>query len=78
MKEARIKKKYETMANEITPKSKIFQDCLKAFLVGGIICDVGQLIHNIYIFWFFRRKSYEYCSYNNDIYRCIINWNRHI
>ena len=50
MKEARIKKKYETMANEITPKSKIFQDCLKAFLVGGIICDVGHLIHNIYIY----------------------------
>ena len=37
------------MANEITPKSKILPDCLKAFLVGGIICDIGQLIHNIYI-----------------------------
>ena len=49
MKEAKIKKKYETMANEITPKSKIFQDCLKAFIVGGVICDIGQLIHNIYI-----------------------------
>ena len=48
-KEARIQKKYENMANELTPKSKIFQDCLKAFLVGGLICDIGQLIHNIYI-----------------------------
>ena len=47
MKEEKIKKKYETMANEVTPKSKIFQDCLKAFLVGGLICDIGQFIHNI-------------------------------
>lgn len=35
------------MTNEVTPKSKIFQDCLKAFLVGGLICDVGQFINNI-------------------------------
>ena len=35
------------MANDATPKSKIFQDCLKAFLVGGLICDVGQFIYNI-------------------------------
>ena len=47
MKEEQIKKKYKTMANEATPKSKIVQDCLKAFLVGGLICDVGQFIHNM-------------------------------
>ena len=47
MKEKKIKKKYEVMTNEVTPKSKIFQDCLKAFLVGGLICDVGQFIYNI-------------------------------
>ncbi|MDO5517592.1 MAG: stage V sporulation protein AC [Clostridium sp.] len=48
-KEERIKKKYENMATEVTPKSKIFQDCLKAFLVGGLICDIGQLVHNFYV-----------------------------
>ena len=47
MKEERIKKKYETMANEVAPKSKIFKNCLRAFLVGGLICDVGQFVHNI-------------------------------
>ena len=35
------------MAKEATPKSEIFKNCLKAFLVGGIICDIGQLIMNI-------------------------------
>ena len=47
MKEEKIKKKYETMANEVIPKSKIFKNCLKAFLVGGLICDIGQFIHNV-------------------------------
>jgi stage V sporulation protein AC len=47
MKEDKIRKRYETMANEAAPKSKIFQDCLKAFLVGGLICDVGQFIYNM-------------------------------
>lgn len=49
IKEAIIKKKYETMANEVAPKSKIMRDCLRAFLVGGLICDVGQIIYNIAI-----------------------------
>ena len=49
IKEAIIKKKYEMMANEVTPKSKIMRDCLRAFLVGGLICDVGQIIYNIAI-----------------------------
>lgn len=47
MKEERIKKKYETMANEVVPKSKILKNCLRAFLVGGLICDIGQFVHNI-------------------------------
>ncbi|MBE6071787.1 MAG: stage V sporulation protein AC [Clostridium butyricum] len=45
--EEQIKNKYKTMAKEITPKSKVFKDCLQAFLVGGVICDIGQLIMNI-------------------------------
>ncbi len=45
--EENIKQKYNAMANEAVPKSKILKDCLKAFLVGGLICDVGQLIYNI-------------------------------
>ena len=57
MKEAKIKQKYETMANEVTPKSKVFQDCLKAFLVGGLICDVGQLINNIAINYGFPKEQ---------------------
>ena len=45
--EEEIKNKYKQMAKEAAPKSEIFKNCLKAFLVGGIICDIGQLIMNI-------------------------------
>ena len=45
--EEQIKNKYKQMAKEATPKSEIFKNCLKAFLVGGIICAIGQLIMNI-------------------------------
>ena len=45
--EEQIKNKYKQMAKEATPKSEIIKNCLKAFLVGGIICDIGQLIMNI-------------------------------
>ena len=47
MKEQKIKLKYKSLTDEVVPKSKIFQDCLKAFLVGGLICDIGQFVHNI-------------------------------
>ena len=45
--ENKIVEKYKKMASEATPKSKILKDCLKAFLVGGLICDVGQFIYNM-------------------------------
>lgn len=36
--------KYSTMVNEHSPKSPLVTDCLKAFLVGGIICTIGECI----------------------------------
>ena len=32
----------------VTPKQSCFANCCKAFLVGGIICTIGQLFLNIY------------------------------
>ncbi len=43
---------YQAMVKERAPKSKTFTMCLKAFLVGGIICCIGQLIHNTGERWF--------------------------
>ncbi len=41
-------KEYEKLVGEMCPKSPIFRDCTFAFLVGGLICALGQLIMNGY------------------------------
>ena len=37
---------YQEMVESITPNSKLFSNCIKAFISGGLICDVGQFITN--------------------------------
>ena len=41
-------KEYGKLAEEISPKSPAYKDCLSAFLVGGIICAIGQFFINFY------------------------------
>ncbi len=36
-------KEYDKMVKKATPNSKLFSDTIKAFIVGGIICVIGQL-----------------------------------
>ncbi len=47
MKKSFTKEQYSKYVEEVSPKSKIFTNVLKAFLVGGIICDIGQLFINL-------------------------------
>ena len=39
-------KEYDALVRQLSPKSPIWKDTLMAFLVGGGICEVGQLILN--------------------------------
>ena len=39
-------KKYNDYVKKVTPKHSCGLNCLKAFLTGGIICTVGQMIIN--------------------------------
>ncbi len=41
-------KEYGKLVQDMAPKSPIWKDCLKAFLIGGLICCAGQLILNGY------------------------------
>jgi len=36
------------MVKQASPNSPIFMDCIKAFISGGIICTIGQLLLNLY------------------------------
>ena len=39
-------KAYQEYVKAKAPKSPIVRDCLRAFLVGGLICALGQVIQN--------------------------------
>lgn len=39
---------YINYVSEKSPKSKLGLNCLKAFLIGGLICTIGQCFLNLY------------------------------
>ena len=41
-------KQYENLVDELSPKSPMGKDCLMAFLIGGLICAIGQVFMNLY------------------------------
>lgn len=43
------KKEYSEMTKQASPNSKVFTNCLKAFLIGGLICTIGQALTNLYL-----------------------------
>ena len=44
-------KQYGKMVKDISPKSPILKNCLKAFVIGGLICTLGQGLINLYSHW---------------------------
>ena len=45
-------KNYEKLQGKHELKRPIAKNCLKAFLVGGLFCTVGQAISYVYIYFF--------------------------
>lgn len=46
-KECMAKQDYKDYVEQITPKKNLPLQMLKAFLTGGVICGIGQLIYNL-------------------------------
>ena len=42
------KQTYARFADAHAPRSPIGKDCLLAFLIGGSICTVGQILHDVF------------------------------
>ncbi|MCI5605451.1 MAG: stage V sporulation protein AC [Clostridia bacterium] len=49
MKNKMTNEEYNQYVKKKTPDSKIFTNCIKAFIFGGIICVIGQLIMNFFM-----------------------------
>jgi stage V sporulation protein AC len=44
--------KYQQLQKQYETKRPVLKNCLKAFLVGGLICTIGQAISYFYIYFF--------------------------
>lgn len=39
------------MTKKASPNSRVIINCVKAFLIGGLICTIGQALTNLYMYW---------------------------
>ena len=42
-------KQYNVLVKEMSPKSPLGRDCRNAFVIGGLICAIGQFFINTYV-----------------------------
>ncbi|SDH09790.1 stage V sporulation protein AC [Alteribacillus persepolensis] len=47
-----IQKTYQQFASKDEPKRPVIMNCIKAFIIGGLICVIGQAIQNFYLYNF--------------------------
>ena len=47
VRERSIIQRFQTLEKEVDPKPQIVKNCIRAFLVGGLICDLGQVIMTV-------------------------------
>ena len=40
-------RRYQQRVNDKMPRSKTLSQCVRAFISGGIICSIGQLVHDL-------------------------------
>ena len=57
MKHEMTNKEYNEYVKTKTPNSKLFSNCLKAFVSGGIICVIGHFILTMFKKWGLDTKS---------------------
>lgn len=46
-----LKDGYQDIVDKHSIKNKVFSNCIKAFFVGGIICTVGQMLIDCYMYF---------------------------
>lgn len=51
------KNKYAKIVKSVSPPSKKFRDFTLAFLIGGLICTIGQLIRELFLYFGFDDKT---------------------
>lgn len=47
-KEDIMKQRFKDISTEVKPKSHLLRNCIRAFFVGGILCDIGQFFSSYF------------------------------
>lgn len=47
--EEHLKRKFKKLSSQSTPKTNLVKRCINAFIVGGLICDIGQFFNNYFL-----------------------------
>ncbi len=45
------KQEYSKLTDKVSQNSKSYLNIPKAFVIGGLICTLGQLLLNLYMYW---------------------------
>lgn len=45
------KTEYGKLVEKQTPNSKLLTNCIKAFVIGGLICVIGEILRKIYLYY---------------------------
>ncbi len=51
------KQEYQKMVEKASPNSNLILDCVKAFVIGGLICCIGQVITNLFEYYGFSQND---------------------
>lgn len=49
VKEQKVKEKFKKISSQTQPKPNMLKNCINAFVIGGLICDVGQFFNNFFL-----------------------------
>lgn len=49
---SQVQQEYQTLQKQWEPDRPVFKNCIKAFLVGGLICLIGQVTQVFFIYYF--------------------------
>ena len=53
----KIRTKFDQLEQQITPKPKLLRNCIMAFIVGGLICVIGQFVRNTFLYYGFTEEQ---------------------
>lgn len=46
-----VQQEYQELATRIEPKRPLLKNCIRAFVSGGLICVLGQIIEEMFVKW---------------------------